>query len=147
MRGEKMRSIDWFLYHRYILYKQLFPYIQKLHELHPNRPIIVVEDGTSIHTKARGICEAEYTAIGVVRAPHTLNSPDLNQIVPVWDYIRDQLDGRFQRSESHEAMLKGRALITDEWQRVGLKAQQLCNSFRAKCERVIELDGDNKCHG
>jgi hypothetical protein len=82
-----------------------------------------------------------------VRAPHTLNSPDLNQIVPVWDYIRDQLDGRFQRSESHEAMLKGRALITDEWQRVGLKAQQLCNSFRAKCERVIELDGDNKCHG
>jgi hypothetical protein len=147
MRGEKNRGIDWFLYRKYILHARLFPYVQELQKLHPNRPIVVVEDGAPLHVKAIGVCEAEYVAIGIIRAPHTPNSPDLNQIEPIWDYEKDQLDGRFQHSASRDATLEGRALIADEWVRIIPKAQQLCTSFRSKLVKVIELEGDNKYHG
>ncbi|KAI8934014.1 hypothetical protein NX059_012519 [Plenodomus lindquistii] len=146
-RGEKSKGIDWFLYRKFVLHDKLFPYIRKLHEKYPGRPIVVVEDGAPLHTKAIGICEAEYAAEEIIRAPHTPNSPDMNQVEPVWDYLKDMLDGRFDRSMSKEAVTEGRALIADEWSRTGPKAKQLCSSFRAKLLRVIKLNGGNNYHG
>ncbi|KAF1967787.1 hypothetical protein BU23DRAFT_362773, partial [Bimuria novae-zelandiae CBS 107.79] len=53
------------------------------------------EDGAPAHTKFEALCHAEYKYEGFIRAPHPNNSPDLNQIEPIWDYIKDQLQGRF----------------------------------------------------
>jgi hypothetical protein len=147
VRGEKSKGIDWFLYRKFVLHERLFPYIRELQKLNPDRTIVVVEDGASLHVKAGNICEAEYAAIGCVRAPHTSNSPDLNQIEPIWDYEKDQLDGRFQRSASKDAVTEGRALIADEWSRIRPKARQLCLSFEAKLRKVIELNGNNNYRG
>ncbi|KAF1351679.1 hypothetical protein EJ07DRAFT_159218 [Lizonia empirigonia] len=146
-RGVKTRGIDWFLYRKYVLHDRLFPYLRKLQELNPNRPIVVVEDNAPAHTKAAEICTAEYALRGIIKAPHQPNSPDLNQIDPLWDYEKDQLDGRFQRSSSKDAVLEGRALIQDEWARIGPKAHQFCQGFRGKLQQVIDMNGDNKYHG
>ena len=59
VRGEITRGIDWFLYRKYVLCQRLFPYLEALQKLHPNRPIIVVEDGAPYHSKASTVCEAE----------------------------------------------------------------------------------------
>ncbi|KAF1360297.1 hypothetical protein EJ07DRAFT_155276 [Lizonia empirigonia] len=146
-RGVKTRGIDWFLYRKYVLHDRLFPYLRKLQELNPNRPIVVVEDNAPAHTKAAEICTAEYALRGIIKAPHQPNSPDLNQIEPLWDYEKDQLDGRFQRSSSKDAVLEGRALIQDEWARIGPKAHQFCQGFRGKLQQVIDMNGDKKYHG
>ncbi|KAF1355600.1 hypothetical protein EJ07DRAFT_181933 [Lizonia empirigonia] len=112
-RGVKTRGIDWFLYRKYVLHDRLFPYLRKLQELNPNRPIVVVEDNAPAHTKAAEICTAEYALRGIIKAPHQPNSPDLNQIDPLWDYEKDQLDGRFQRSSSKDAVLEDTESIVE----------------------------------
>ncbi|KAF2633512.1 hypothetical protein BU25DRAFT_453265 [Macroventuria anomochaeta] len=58
--GEKSKGVDWFLYRKFVLHGELFPYVNELQKLHPNRPIVVVEDGAPLHAKAIGICAAEY---------------------------------------------------------------------------------------
>jgi hypothetical protein len=74
---------SWFLYNKYIFHERLFPYLHKIQKLNIIHSIVVVEDRDSSYPKAHSVCEVEYALLGLIRAPRTPNSPDLNQLEPV----------------------------------------------------------------
>lgn len=91
-RDHQKGGWDWYLYRKYVLLPLLYPYCEKLAARYPDRNIWLVEDNASLHTKAAEVCAELRLDRGILKADHPSNSPDLNRIEPVWDYLKDMCD-------------------------------------------------------
>ena len=70
-----------FCWYGFRIYEQLlFPYYTELRERHPGRQIVIVEDNSSVHLKARRMLAERIQELGIVFANHPAISPDLNMI-------------------------------------------------------------------
>jgi hypothetical protein len=67
----------------------LYPYCEKLQELHLERQVWLIKDNASIYTKAEWTAAQYQTKTGVCKAPWPLNSLDLHPIENLWDYKKD----------------------------------------------------------
>jgi hypothetical protein len=81
-RDNAKGGIDWWLYRNEVLIPYLIPYYHAVQERHGKGKgkVWLVEDSVGLHDKAwRSLGET-----GILRAPWITNSPDLNQIEPLW---------------------------------------------------------------
>ena len=145
-RDNKKGGIDWWVYRNEILIPLLIPYYQDIQRRHGNQGNVwLVEDNLGVHKKA-------WDSLGdmrVLRAPWMSNSPDLNQIEPIWGYLKDSLwDMRVtSSSESVKELAKGR--IRYEMHSEGMRrcAKHHIEGYRDKLAQVQRHEGNNNFRG
>ena len=137
-------GIDWWLYRTEVLLQRLIPYYHTIQARHAGE-VYIIEDSVGLHGKAW----ESLGEIGVRRAPWISNSPDLNQIEPMWGYIKDMLwDMRvFSAGQAIKQAAKSR--MASEWAATGLKqlAKRHIDGYRDKVGLVIEHEGNNSFRG
>jgi hypothetical protein len=79
-------GIDWWIYRNEVLIPRLIPYYEAVQRRY-NGKVWIVEDGVGLHDKAWD----SLGDIGIRKALWMGNSPDLNQIEPIWSYLKDML--------------------------------------------------------
>jgi hypothetical protein len=137
-------GIDWWLYRTEVLLQRLIPYYHAIQERHSGE-VYIVEDGMGLHGKAW----ESLGDTGVQRAPWIGNSPDLNQIEPIWGYIKDMMWDMRVLSASQSTKQATKDRIADEWAADGLKqyAQRHINGYRDKLALVVAHKGRNDFRG
>lgn len=137
-------GIDWWLYRTEDLLQRLMPYYHAIQTRHAGE-VYVIEDSVGLHGKA-GESLGE---IDVRGAPWMGNSPDLNQMEPIWGYTKDMLwDMRvFLAGQAIKLEAKGR--ITSGWAAPGLKQLAKCHidGYRHKLALLIEHESNNSFRG
>ena len=58
----------------------MFPYIQQLRDNNPGKRVVIIEDNSLVHLKARRLQAPLINALSIEFAGHLANSPDLNPI-------------------------------------------------------------------
>lgn len=142
-------GIDWFLYREMVLIPLLFPYIQKMKALYPNRRVWFVDDNVSLHLKAHRSLQDLMKREGIYRVSFwPPNSPDLHPIENAFDYLKDQVDSYTPINGNKIEKTRARKWLEEEWvERMDGKVSQLCASFKDKLERCIAVDGGNNFRG
>ena len=123
--------------YRYVnlLSKHLVPYLKEIDEQHPG--VIFQSDNAPCHT-------AEYTiqwlqSHGINRMPWPAQSPDLNPIEHLWDYLDRQLRKRRPLPTSSAGMA---AALQDEWGKIPLDVvRNLISSMPNRAAAVIKAKG------
>ena len=148
-RSTQLKGIDWFLYRERILLPLLYPLCEAVMRKYPDRAVYLVEDNAGLHAKAAWVCEMDRQRRGIKKAPHPPNSPDLNQIEPLWDYQHTVMDRYEVQGSSQEEIDRMKDLCREEWRKATKngKATQCCNGFRDKLELCIAAGGDNNYRG
>lgn len=145
-------GIDWVRYREKILYPKLYPFLQKIHEENPGHEIWLVEDNAPSHIGATNHDPRwveEMTPRGIHRCKWPSNSPDINEIEPVWDDLKDSIEaeGPFTGASQEtgqrvrDAMHKCWAELSEE----GIRNR--CADFRYKLELVVQNAGRNNFNG
>ena len=146
-RSGKRNGIDWYLYEKHILKPLLYPYCERLQELHPERQVWLIEDNASIHTKAEWTAAQHRIERGVRKAPWPPNSPDLHPIENLWDYEKDIIGDEPVHGASESEKNRFKELTAKEWLAMDGKVKQCMGTFKDKLERCIKANGDNNFHG
>lgn len=73
-------SLDFVWYAFRIYQDALFPYIQQLRQHNPSKRVVIIEDNSPVHLKARRLQAPLINALSIEFASHPANSPDLNPI-------------------------------------------------------------------
>ena len=145
-RENQKGGIDWWLYRNEVLLKRLIPYYRAIQQRHSNRgKVWLIEDSVGLHGKAW----ESLGDIGVLRAPWIGNSPDLNQIEPLWGYLKDMLFDMRVFSASQAVKQQAKDRIHQEMASEGLKqcARHHINGYRAKLDLVVAHEGNNNFRG
>ena len=76
----KGTNIDFVWYAFRIYQDALFPYVQQLREHNPGKRVVIIEDNSPVHLKARRLQAPLINALSIEFANHPASSPDLNPI-------------------------------------------------------------------
>jgi hypothetical protein len=76
----KGTNLDFVWYAFRIYQDALFPYVQQLREHNPGKRVVIIEDNSPVHLKARRLQAPLINALSIEFANHPANSPDLNPI-------------------------------------------------------------------
>ena len=76
----KGTNLDFVWYAFRIYQDALFPYIQQLRDNNPGKRVVIIEDNSPVHLKARRLQAPLINALSIEFAGHPANSPDLNPI-------------------------------------------------------------------
>jgi hypothetical protein len=79
-QAEGTGGIDFVFYAFECYRKRLFPYVQKLRELHPRKRVVITEDNAPCHLKTRRLLAPEIKELGIEFLDWPANSPDLHPI-------------------------------------------------------------------
>ena len=118
-----------------ILSKHFVPYLKEIDEQHPGA--VLQSDNAPCHT-------AEYTiqwlqSHGINRMPWPAQSPDLNPIEHLWDYLDRQLRKRIPLPTSPAGLA---AALQDEWGKIPLDVvRNLFSSMPTRVGAVIKAKG------
>ncbi|RPA97260.1 hypothetical protein L873DRAFT_1771670 [Choiromyces venosus 120613-1] len=149
--GEKIQKrslgggLDWFLYRESILHQCLYPFIEAI-QTQTGRHCWLVEDNAGNHTLAAKMDLQEAAARNIHRIPKWLaNSPDLNEIEPCWNYLKDAMMeynfagvGEQTRQEVIDALRL-------EWEHMPQELiDHFCMNFHLNLLQVRAWGGDNK---
>ena len=148
LRGDRSKGgIDWLLYREMILRPRFYPFIQKV-EHDTGREMWAVEDNASAHTTAWQLGEEERLRLGIRLVDWPAQSPDLNKIEPLWDYLKDSLEEYEFKGQSQETKEQVKAALVCEWEKIPIALiNRLCLDIRNKLELVIQNKGDNNFRG
>jgi transposase len=70
-----------FIWYAFRIYQDLlFPYIQQLRASNPGKRVVIIEDNSPVHLKARKLVAPLINRLSIEFASHPANSPDLNPI-------------------------------------------------------------------
>ena len=98
-----------------------------------------VEDNASAHTTARQLGEEERQRLGIRSVDWPAQSPDLNKIEPLWDYLKDSLEEYEFKGQSQETKEQVKAALVREWEKIPIALiNRLCLDMRNKLELVIQ---------
>lgn len=99
-------GFDWFIYRKHVLHQLAYPLIEKIQHERGIR-VWLVEDNAGCHTAATRIDAKDARRREIYTIPHRgpnqppplpsvpywpANSPDINEIEPVWRYLKDMMD-------------------------------------------------------
>ena len=147
-RGDRSKGgIDWLIYQEKILRPLFYPFIQQI-EQETRRKMWAVEDNASAHTTAQvqGCEERERLEVRSVDWP--AQSPDLNKIEPIWNYLNDSLEEYEFKGQSHETKDQVKVALVQEWNKIPLDLiNRHCLELRNKLELVIQNKGNNNFRG
>lgn len=148
--GEEIRErsdgggMDWFLYRKHVLHERVYPFVEKI-QAETRRHCWLVEDNAGNHTTAARVDRWEAERRGIRRIPKwPANSPDLNEIEPCWNYLKDSMaeyefigSSQATREEVKQALLL-------EWDRMPQELiDQFCMNFHLNLRQVHAWGGDN----
>jgi hypothetical protein len=149
-RGDKMKGgIDWLRYRETILYQKLYPWAMEIHEA-TGREVYIVEDNAPPHAKAKRLSvnrRVELACINVVDSP--TQSPDLNKIERIWDYLKDSVEAlrvASHLSQLHRDVIKEKLRIA--WDALpDQKINAECQDFKKKLQQCRDNDRRNNFYG
>jgi hypothetical protein len=143
-RDNSKGGIGWWIYRNEVLIPLLIPYYEAVQRRHSGK-VWIVEDGVGLHNKAWD----SSGETGIRKAPWMSNSPDLNQIEPIWGYLKDMLFDLEVSSAAQQVKQLCKARIASGWASQGLKqcAKYHINGYRAKLELVAAHKGKNDFRG
>lgn len=151
-RESSKGGIDWVRYREQILYPQLYPFLKKIQEENPGREVWLVEDNAPKHVRATTNdtrWEEEMAPKGIYQCNWPSNSPDMNEIEPVWNDFKDSIhaEGPF-KGQSKETVARVKQITKKDWEELSMQAiNNRCADFRYKLEFVIRNSGDNCFNG
>lgn len=136
VRESKKGGIDAWRYQKVILKPLLIPFAQECKKDRPN--MVVQEDGAPAH--AHEMQEQVYMDANVMKMIWPGNSPDLNQIEPLWWYMK--------RRATRKGCPRDKKTLTKVWMECwqDLKQERLqsyVDRMPRHIARVIELEGGN----
>ena len=134
-------GIDWFLYWKEILLPKLYPFVAEIQYKHSGKNVWLVEDNAPSHTKAAKDPEVSQMRqdlqIHLVDWPP--NSPDLNKVEPLWNYLKDSLATWGIKGASKEACDRARQAVLTEWDRMEQSyVDRQAKDFKDKLELCIK---------
>lgn len=142
-------GIDFVWYGLYIYKDHLFPYIKTLRENNPGRQVVIVEDNSPIHLKARKLVDSLIQQLDIEFAEHPPFSPDLNPIETL-HREQDTLLKTFilsVRSKAKAVQLQAEAKMRDIWQSKAFDryVAKYCSleAFEDLRIKVIKAEGHN----
>lgn len=148
--NEEGKSITFTFYAFEIYRKHLFPYYHALKAANPGRRVVIQEDGTSYHKKARRVLQHEIFEQGIEFMDHPSNSPDLAPIETLQlDHSR-RLDWfKFEVTNARKATRdKAMDLMREYWQSHDfderVKGRTSRRAYLALALRVKAALGTNK---
>lgn len=145
-------GIDWVRYREKVLYPKLYPFLRQIQSEHPGHEIWLVEDNAPGHVGATNHdprWAQEMEPLGIHRCKWPSNSPDMNEIEPVWDDLKDSIDaeGPFKGTSQDMAEQVKDAMVKC-WRELSLEGiANRCADFKYKCELVIRNRGNNNFNG
>lgn len=83
---------NWIRYRENVLYPHLYPFLKRVQAKYPGREVWLVEDNAPGRVGAANndhIWELEMTPRGIYRCNWPPDSPDIDEIQPVWDDFED----------------------------------------------------------
>lgn len=147
-RGSTKGGIDWIRYKRTILESLLWPFAQRIAR-ETSKRVWIIEDNAPGHKKARLFTKHQAKQQGIHAVDWSPNSPDLNQIEPLWAYLKDMLE-KWALEQGFDRVTRTQLIqqFKQEWYQVPLDlVEDLCNSFKYKLELCLKHNGDNNWHG
>ncbi|PVH92277.1 hypothetical protein DM02DRAFT_635494 [Periconia macrospinosa] len=112
-RGKGM-SGAWFALE--ILQKHVFPYYIAVRDSHPEADVYLVMDNVRLHGLALRLLVPEIERLGILRAPHPPNSPDLHPIEHCFGRLEGFLDDYLVRGSSKHEKEQAIKYIQYIWQ-------------------------------
>ena len=138
-------GLDWFLYRKEILHDYLYPFIERI-QAETRRHCWLVEDNAGNHTTAARMDKNEAAARGIHRIPNwPANSPDLNEIEPCWNYLKDAMMEYNFTGTSEQTRQEVVNTLKYEWDRMPQElVDRFCMNFHLNLLQVRAWEGDNK---
>ena len=139
--------MDWFLYRNPVLQERVFPFIERIQE-EKDCQCWLVEDKAGNHTAAARM-DHEAKARGIRRIPFwPPNSPDLNEIEPCWNYLKDSMARYNFIGSGEETKQRVQEALYAEWERMPQELiDRFCMNFHVNLLQVRACGGDNKFNG
>jgi hypothetical protein len=139
-----------FIWYAFRIYQDvLFPYIQQLRPSNPGKRVVIIEDNSPVHLKARKLVAPLINRLSIEFASHPANSPDLNPIETL-HREQDKLIYQFRlNTYSAAAVVKQQCdqKLKEVWQSREFDqfVMRYCshNAFKSLLNRVKEVDGHN----
>jgi len=147
-RGDRSKGgIDWLLYREHILRPRFYPFIRQIKK-ETGRAMSAVEDNASAHTTAQVLGEEERKRLGIRSVDWPAQSPDLNKIEPLWNYLKDSLEEYEFKGQSQDTKEQVKAALVQEWEKIPIELiNRHCLDLQNKLQLVIQNKGDNNFHG
>ena len=140
-------GMDWFLYRKHALQERVYPFIERI-QVETGRQCWLVEDKAGNHTAAARM-DHEAQARGIRRIPFwPPNSPDLNEIEPCWNYLKDSMAQYNFIGSGEETKQRVQEALYAEWDRMPQDLiDRFCMNFHVNLLQVRACGGDNKFNG
>jgi ketohexokinase/beta-glucosidase len=104
---------------------------------HENR-LLLMQDNASSHSSQATRAELRLRGISPIFWP--ANSPDLNPIETIWDYMKDYIEEKYP--EIHKSYPRLREAVAEAWNAVTNEVvRELIRSMPARCQAVIDAQG------
>jgi len=141
-------GMDWFLYTKHVLQERVYyPFIERI-QAETGRQCWLVEDKAGNHTAAVRM-DQEAQVRGIRRIPFwPPNSPDLNEIEPCWNYLKDSMAQYNFIGSGEETKHRVQEALYAEWERMPQELiDRFCMNFHVNLLQVRACGGDNRFNG
>ena len=139
-----------FCWYGFKVYKELlFPYITSLREANPGRRVVIIEDNSPVHLKARRLLDPLISELAIEFADHPAHSPDLNTIETLQREHEKFLEPFMWTVRSRARAIKREAdnLMKKTWQDSSFDpiVTRYCSleAFQDLVNKIREADGHN----
>lgn len=139
---DKRDGVDWYRLCHGWFEPELFPWIRELKRL-KGEDILLAMDNAAPHSSKH---TTKFLLLnGITKLLWPAQSPDLNPIEAIWDYIRKQIRRRPQYPENKADMF---IAWQEEWMKVPQrKIDAVIAAVVARAQKVLDNDGRNNFHG
>jgi transposase len=97
-----------------------------------------MQDNASSHSSKESIAELRLRGLCPIFWP--ANSPDLNPIETLWDWIKDYIQDKYP--EIHRSYPRLREAVAEAWNAITTdQIRELIQSMPARCQAVIDAQG------
>ena len=139
-----------FIWYAFRIYQDvLFPYIQELRANNPTKQVVIIEDNSPVHLKARKLVAPLINRLAIKFASHPANSPDLNPIETL-HREEDKLIYKFRLNTYSRATIVQQQCdekLKEVWQSKEFNqfVTKYCShsEFKQLLDKVREADGHN----
>lgn len=139
-RGE----INWVSYREKVLRLLLYPWIEQIQALTGMPLTFLVEDNTPCYQPVQRVDREKRTLRGIVTFNWPSESPDLNQIEPIWSDEKDEIATYQFTGASQETIRKAKETLIRVWEELAQAIiDRRCATFREKLEHCILHGGNN----
>ena len=148
LKFQRKGGINWVAYRTRVLEPLLYPWINELQASTGMPVTYLVEENAPAHQTVQRIDAEERTKRGIITFKWPSNSPDLNQIEPVWCDQKDEIATFQFTGASQETVEAAKAVLVQTWNEYPQELiNRRCATFYEKLERCILHGGNNNYNG